>query len=148
MHKPPRKRRWQRSVSAARLGFFGGKRDDGVPRIAADELAEKLRGEYPPIVLDVRTRSQYKRDNGRIPGSIRVLPNRVEDWASRWLASRPADPPRAVVTYCTCPSEATSIRAAGNLKEIGFEAAALMGGFEAWKAKYLVELTKAEEVTT
>jgi hypothetical protein len=27
------------------------------------------------------------------------------------------------------------------------EAAALMGGFEAWKTKYLVEPTKAEEVT-
>jgi rhodanese-related sulfurtransferase len=52
-------------------------------------------------------------------------------------------PNRAVVTYCTCPSEATSIRAAGSLKEIGFEAAALMGGFEAWKAKYLVEPTEA-----
>jgi rhodanese-related sulfurtransferase len=51
-------------------------------------------------------------------------------------------PNRAVVTYCTCPSEATSIRAAGSLKEIGFEAA-LMGGFEAWKAKYLVEPTEA-----
>jgi rhodanese-related sulfurtransferase len=29
------------------------------------------------------------------------------------------------------------------LKEIGFEAAALIGGFEAWKAKYLVEPTEA-----
>jgi len=68
---------------------------DDVARITPDALAELLRGVDPPLVLDVRTRSQYARDRVRIPGSIRVLPDQVRDWA----AARPER--RPVVLYCT-----------------------------------------------
>jgi NhaP-type Na+/H+ or K+/H+ antiporter len=68
---------------------------DGVPRITPDELAARLAGDNPPIVLDVRTRAQYDQDRDRIPGSVRVLPDQVEAWA----AGQPRE--RAVVAYCT-----------------------------------------------
>jgi NhaP-type Na+/H+ or K+/H+ antiporter len=128
-------------------GLFEANHEDA-PRIEPDELARRLRDEHPPIVLDVRTRSQYRQDDTRIPGSIRVLPDGIEEWASRCLSSRPtARRLRPVVTYCTCPNDATSADAARRLGAMGFDALALRGGFAAWKAKYAVEPVKKEEAT-
>ena len=47
------------------------------------------------MVLDVRSRSTYARDGGRIPGSERVLPDRVAEWADG------QDRGRLAVAYCT-----------------------------------------------
>jgi NhaP-type Na+/H+ or K+/H+ antiporter len=66
-----------------------------VPRIAVAELAARLAGPNPPIVLDVRTRAQYDADGAQIPGSMRVLPDRIEEWATKESRAR------SVVTYCT-----------------------------------------------
>jgi NhaP-type Na+/H+ or K+/H+ antiporter len=65
------------------------------PRITPQELADRLKGEDPPVVLDVRSRSSYDREEGQIPGSTRVLPDQVAEWAD----GRPRD--RTVVAYCT-----------------------------------------------
>jgi rhodanese-related sulfurtransferase len=58
---------------------------------------------HPPIILDVRTRSQYERDKTQIPNSVRVPTDRVEDWAKRFIAENPDGEPflRPVATYCT-----------------------------------------------
>jgi hypothetical protein len=46
------------------------------------------------MVLEVRSRSSYGNDWTQIPGSVRVLPDQVVDWAT-------AEPPeRLVVAYC------------------------------------------------
>ena len=68
---------------------------DDIPRVSPDELAERLAGPDPPLVIDVRTRSSYARDPVRIPGSIRVLPDEVTEWA----ADRQRD--QALALYCT-----------------------------------------------
>jgi sodium/hydrogen antiporter len=81
-----------------RQSRFGGLLEagpDDVPRITPEALAEILRRDDPPLVLDVRTRSQYERDHVRIPGSVRVLPDQVRDWAAAQAQRRP------VVLYCT-----------------------------------------------
>jgi len=75
-------------------GLFAGGRDD-VERITPEALAERLRGPDPPLVVDARSRSQYARDRVRIPGSIRVLPDQVRDWARAQTERSP------VVFYCT-----------------------------------------------
>jgi NhaP-type Na+/H+ or K+/H+ antiporter len=82
----------ERESSAA--GLFEGPATDA-PRVTPAQLAEMLAGPAPPVVLDVRTRSQYARDDARIPGSVRVLPDQVPEWAAG------KDPSRPVVTYCT-----------------------------------------------
>jgi sodium/hydrogen antiporter len=74
-------------------GLFQGNAD--VPRISPEELAAALTGPNPPMVLDVRSRSEFARDRSKIPGSIRVLPDQVEQWAQR----QPKDQP--LVLYCT-----------------------------------------------
>jgi NhaP-type Na+/H+ or K+/H+ antiporter len=65
------------------------------PRLTPAELAARLEGTHPPVVLDVRSRSQYEQDSGQIPGSIRVLPDQIEAWAAG------ATRERSVVAYCT-----------------------------------------------
>ena len=68
---------------------------DDIPRVTPSELAERLAGPNPPLVLDVRSRSEYDRDGVRIPGSVRVLPDQVAEWAADRLRDQP------FVLYCT-----------------------------------------------
>jgi sodium/hydrogen antiporter len=68
---------------------------DDVPRVTPEQLAERLAGPHPPLVLDVRSRSEYERDGVRIPGSVRVLPDQVTEWAADRLRDQP------YVLYCT-----------------------------------------------
>jgi hypothetical protein len=78
---------------ATATGLFGGNYED-IPRVTPEELAVALAGSNPPIVLDVRTRSTSGRDAG-IPGSVRVPPDEVSEWATRQPPGQP------IVAYCT-----------------------------------------------
>jgi NhaP-type Na+/H+ or K+/H+ antiporter len=98
-----------------------------IPRISVEQLAAQLASAQPPLVLNVQARAHYARDEGEIPGSIRVLPDQVADWAANQRLDRP------IVTYCSCPDEASSARAARLLVNLGFQAAALQGGYAAWQ---------------
>ena len=82
----------ERAGTAAELFTQG---PDDVPRITPAELAQRLAEPNPPVVLDVRSRSEYARDGVRIPGSIRVLPDQVTEWAANRLRDQP------FVLYCT-----------------------------------------------
>ena len=62
---------------------------DEVPRVTPAGLAERLAGPHPPLILDVRSRSEYQRDGVRIPGSVRVLPDQVAEWAADRLRDQP-----------------------------------------------------------
>jgi NhaP-type Na+/H+ or K+/H+ antiporter len=75
-------------------GLFG-QAVENIPRVTPAALAAQLAGPNPPLVLDVRTRSEYLRDDDRIPGSIRVLPDQITAWADQQPDRRP------VVAYCT-----------------------------------------------
>jgi NhaP-type Na+/H+ or K+/H+ antiporter len=75
-------------------GLFRGEAKEA-PRITVAELHDLLAGPKPPIVLDVRARGHYAVSVGQIPGSVRVLPDQVVEWA----ANAPRD--RLVVAYCT-----------------------------------------------
>jgi rhodanese-related sulfurtransferase len=75
-------------------GLFAGEPDEA-PRISAEELAQLLESKDPPLVLDVRARGQYAQDDGQIPGSVRVLPDQIQEWASTAVRDR------RVVAYCT-----------------------------------------------
>ena len=66
-----------------------------VDRITPEQLMERLAGPQPPLVLDVRTRAQYNADPIQMPGSVRVLPDLINEWA------REQDRKRSVVAYCT-----------------------------------------------
>jgi sodium/hydrogen antiporter len=75
----------------------------GTSRVDVTELATSLEGDDPPLVLDVRTRSQYEKDRRLVPGAVRVRPDVVEEWARGWLEDHPDSQVRAqrIVAYCT-----------------------------------------------
>ncbi len=100
---------------------------DGIVRVKPDALATMLEDNPPPVILDVRARAHFERDEGQIPGSIRVLPDQIREWA----ADQPKD--RAIIAYCSCPDEASSGRVSRQLESLGFDARALQGGYEAWR---------------
>ena len=82
----------ERESTAA--GLFSNDESD-VSYVTTEELVARLDGPAPPIVLDVRSRSDYDRDRFRIPGSVRVLPDQVPEWAD----DRPRD--GSIVAYCS-----------------------------------------------
>ena len=81
------------------LGLLTGDPNE-VARMSVDELRELLAGERPPLIIDVRSRSAYEQDGARIPGDVRVLPDRVSTWAAEYAQSD-YDRERLVVAYCT-----------------------------------------------
>jgi NhaP-type Na+/H+ or K+/H+ antiporter len=88
-------RRTRAEEREASAGGLFRKAASEVPRVSVDELARELEGANPPTVLDVRTRAEYDQSAGSIPGSVRILPDQVLEWAARI----PHD--RRVVAYCT-----------------------------------------------
>lgn len=68
---------------------------NAVERITPAQLVEMLASDAPPLLLDVRSRSQYEADDTQIPGSIRVEPDRIEDWMTT------ASKEYTIVAYCT-----------------------------------------------
>lgn len=82
----------ERESTAA--GLFSSDESD-VSYVTTEELVARLDGPAPPVVLDVRSRSDYDRDRFRIPGSVRVLPDQVPEWAD----DRPRD--GSIVAYCS-----------------------------------------------
>jgi rhodanese-related sulfurtransferase len=79
------------------------------------------------LVLDVRDADSFA--NGRIPGAVHVP---VRDIEAQVASVRRAAKGRLVVTYCSCPTEASSLRAARLLVSVGITAKALVGGFPKW----------------
>ncbi|HEY0603602.1 MAG TPA: cation:proton antiporter [Herpetosiphonaceae bacterium] len=82
----------ERASTAA--GLFEPEATD-THRISVRELAARLCSSDPPLILDVRSRAHYENDPHQIPGSIRVLPDRVVEWAADQPRTRP------IVAYCT-----------------------------------------------
>ena len=79
-------------------GLFGDHEGD-VPTITPEELAGRLAAPKPPLVVDVRTRTSYIHDGSKIPGSLRVLPDQIRDWAADVAGDGLAD--EEYVAYCS-----------------------------------------------
>lgn len=79
------------------------------------------------LVVDVRDRASYEQ--GRIAGAVHVG---IDEVATRAAEVRRLASSRMVVTYCSCPAEASSLRVAHALGEHGVPAQALIGGYYGW----------------
>ncbi|MEP6569581.1 MAG: rhodanese-like domain-containing protein [Acidobacteriota bacterium] len=101
--------------------------------VTVEELKAKLAKNHPVTVIDVRASHDILDSDSKIKGAIYVK--------LRKLQSRLALPPlknvsrdSEVVTYCACPNDEASIRAAQVLTDAGFKRVrALRGGWLAWK---------------
>jgi len=100
-----------------------------VPRITKEELQEKLEGDLPPCLVDVRLKYPYEHSNAKLPGSVRVAPPNFD------LSSLPLG--REIVAYDSDPKELVSARVVAQLIRDGFRASALQGGISEWIAAKL-----------
>lgn len=98
-----------------------------VPRITVGQLAEKLRTEEPPLLIDLRPRASAEAE----PGIPNALVMSLDD-----LARRHHELPRhrELVLYCGCPADASSAQGTLLLHKKGFTRVwPLAGGIEAWR---------------
>jgi rhodanese-related sulfurtransferase len=96
--------------------------------ITAEALLARMNKDEALLVIDVRTEGQYKSSGQRIKGDIRID---TEEEIDAKMKNVPPD--RLIVTYCSCPDEATSLYFVNILKKKGFKnARALKGGYYAW----------------
>jgi phage shock protein E len=98
------------------------------------DLEKKLNKKDAPLVIDVRTPDEF--NGGHIPGAVNIplddLPNRLSGIRKE----------RPIVPYCNMHHRGNSRgeRAAQLLRDNGFEARAIDGGFVEWnKAGLTVE---------
>jgi membrane protein DedA with SNARE-associated domain/rhodanese-related sulfurtransferase len=104
-------------------------------RISVEDLKRLIDEGYEPLVLDVRSQVSRSIDPDRIPGAGEIS---LEDPHAN-LADLPRD--REIITYCSCPSEASAALVARELMNRGFQKVRpLKGGLNAWReAGYPIE---------
>jgi len=101
--------------------------------ITAEELKAHIAKNQPVTIIDVRSTGGLGNDERKIKGAIHVKLRRLK---SRLGFSPLKDAPRdrEVVTYCACPSDEASIRAAQVLLQAGFKRVrVLKGGWVVWQ---------------
>jgi thiosulfate sulfurtransferase len=93
-------------------------------------LKAMLAGAGPPVrpaLLDVRRRPAFEADPRMISGAVWRDPHRVDAWAAELMPGAP------VVVYCVHGHEVSN-GVVDRLRDLGFDAALVEGGIEAWRA--------------
>jgi rhodanese-related sulfurtransferase len=101
--------------------------------ITANELKTQIAGSRPLAIIDVRSTGGLGGGERKIKGAFHVKLRRLK---YRLNFSPLKDIPREqeVITYCACPNDEASIRAAQILLEAGFKRVhVLKGGWVAWQ---------------
>jgi len=100
--------------------------------ISAEELKEKLSKNEAVTIIDVRSANGLDSEQ-KIKGAVHVKLRRLKYRLSfQPLKTVPRD--RDVVTYCACPNDEASLKAALILRESGFKRVhVLKGGWVVWK---------------
>jgi rhodanese-related sulfurtransferase len=101
--------------------------------MTAEELKAKLAQSEPLTIIDVRGSSGVLNDYNKIKGAVYVKLRRLKyRLGFPPLKSVPRN--REIVTYCACPNDESSIKAALVLREAGFKRVrVLKGGWVVWK---------------
>ena len=95
--------------------------------ISAQDLKARLWHGIDVSLVDVRRAAARDSDPRLIPGAVWRDPEQVAAWAQELPQGRP------IVAYCVHGQE-VSAGVVDRLRELGFDAALLEGGFESWKA--------------
>jgi len=108
-------------------------------QITVPELHELMATPPPPLIVDVRSATAVQLEPRCIPGSLHIPLTDVQ----QHLRDLPRD--RDIISYCTCPNEASAAQVAKILMENGFKKVRpLHGGLDAWiAAGYTVDTMPA-----
>ena len=94
-----------------------------------------------PLLLDVRTKTDYETSPLKLPGSMRIDPDTILKTEQFEI---PAEPRQIVVAYDTTPDEKTSAQVVQVLRKRGLDARILKGGLGGWtNARLPVEAKSA-----
>ena len=104
--------------------------------ITAEELKAKMANNDPVTIIDVRGAEGYAASNTTIKGAFHFKLRRIKS-RLKYAPLKDLPKDREIVTYCACPADESSIRAAETLQEAGFtRVRVLQGGWSEWlKAK-------------
>jgi len=137
-HPPPRPFPWPWVALAVSLvsvgtygGMFGQRWWKNRFRILPAQVIGLIERGMSPVLVDVRTQSDFETSPLKLPGAIRLSP---ED-AARGLINLEADgaSKQVIVTYCTSPEEQTSAAVAQVLRQKGFRNVRILkGGLGGW----------------
>jgi membrane protein DedA with SNARE-associated domain/rhodanese-related sulfurtransferase len=98
-------------------------------QIQVGDLQKMLQTPLPPVIIDVRSPTAAGLEPRRIPGALHIPLTEV----SQRLRELPRD--RDIISYCTCPNEASAAQVAKILMDNGFKnVRPLHGGLDAWIA--------------
>ena len=97
-----------------------------IPHITPAELAAAFASDKPLLLLDFRGAAMIAQTGplaGAAQASLDDLPQAVSHWAKG----------HDIVTLCACPEDATAVRAAHNLRKLGYTSVRpLKGGYDSW----------------
>jgi S1-C subfamily serine protease/rhodanese-related sulfurtransferase len=80
-----------------------------------------------PVLLDVRSKTDFETSPLKLPGSTRLAPEEAE------RAPINFEPEQMIITYCTSPEEQQSARVAQILRQRGFKTVRILkGGLGGW----------------
>ncbi|NMF90691.1 VTT domain-containing protein [Aromatoleum petrolei] len=97
-----------------------------IPHVTPSELIAAMASDEPPLFLDLRGAALIAT-RGAVEGARAAEIDKLLLAVGDWPRERP------IVTMCACPGDATAVRAAHVLGELGYAAARpLRGGYEAW----------------
>ena len=101
--------------------------------ITAEELKAKLAKNEAVTIIDVRGSTSLLNDDNKIKGAVYVKLRRLK-YRLGFPPLKDVPHNREVVTYCACPNDESSVKAAQILKESGFtRVRVLKGGWVVWK---------------
>jgi membrane protein DedA with SNARE-associated domain/rhodanese-related sulfurtransferase len=105
-------------------------------QIEVGDLFKLMATPPPPLIIDVRSPTAIQLEPRRIPGAVHLPLAHVQ----QQLQGLPRD--RDIISYCTCPNEASAAQVAKILMDNGFKKVRpLHGGLDAWiAAGYAVDL--------
>jgi S1-C subfamily serine protease/rhodanese-related sulfurtransferase len=109
-------------------------------RISPAQVIALIERGLNPILLDVRTKSEYETSPLALPRAVRIASEDVE--AGR--VDLPVEPKQTIVTYCSSREEQTSARVAQQLRQRGHrDVRILKGGLGSWTNSGLPVETKS-----
>ena len=94
--------------------------------ISPVELKARLDGSALPLILDVRKRAAFDESGLMLPDAMWHDPFEIAQWIGDLAKDKP------LIVYCVHGHE-VSQGAAQTLRDAGFDAHVLTGGFEAWR---------------
>ncbi len=103
-----------------------------VSMISAEDLKDKMAKNDPVTIIDVRSTESFTNSPNVIKGAVHVKLRRLK-YRLSFPPLKGVPRNQEVVTYCSCPSDESSIAAAQILQESGFtQVRALKGGWPEW----------------